>query len=361
VQNGTLSLGSNGLFTYTPDPGFVGTDRFTYVAFDGINESAPTTVTIDVLPPGPIAGRHIFYNNSSLDGKDPATDVQDDNAIAVGKSVLISEQTVSAANVIGSVEGINGLMIDFKNLGDAVNLGADDFVVRMGTGGDPNGWDVLEQVDNERVPVVTVREGDGFGGTDRVTLTWPDGTLINTYVQVTVLANERTGLAEPDVFYAASQVGDATGDRKVNAADLARVLANWGTGTLPEQGNFDLTATTGAADLAALFVGGGPLDDFTAPPIVAPDAAQAVDTVIVQAISGPEPETDPIIGPVEFPAEITSQGTDRRLLRRTVRSFSHDAQATDRQRLARQQAVDRVHEAGSLELPDESRIVRRRS
>jgi len=361
AQNGSLSFDLNGSFTYTPDLGFVGTDRFTYVAFDGINQSTPATVAIEVPPDGPIAGRHVFYNNSSLDGEDPAAGATDDNAIATEKWALLPGQMLSPGKVFAGRQGINGLMIDIAGLGDAVNLGPNDFVVRMGTGGDPSGWDVLEQVNNERVPDVSVREGDGVGGSDRVTLIWPDGTLTNTYVQVTVLANGHTGLAVPDTFYAASRVGDATGDRMVNAADLAQVLANWGSGTLPEQGNFDLTGTTGAADLAALFVGGGPLDDFTAPPIVAPDAAaQAVDEVIVQAISGPEPETDPIVGPFEFSQVITPAQTRPRSLRRIGRSFSHDDQPTDRQRLARQQAVDRVHEAGSLELPDETRFVRRR-
>jgi hypothetical protein len=93
------------------------------------------------------------------------------------------------------------------------------------------------------------------------------------------------------------------------------------------------------------------------PPV---DAAQAVDAVIVQAISGPEPETDPIIGPVEFPVEISSQETGRRLLRRIGRSFSHDATA-HHERLPREQAVDRVHEAESFDLLVEETFVRRRS
>ena len=281
VQNGTLALNPDGSFIYTPDPGFVGTDRFTYVAFDGTDESAPATVSIEVTPSGPIAGRHVFYNNSSLDGQNPAAGVADNNAIATEKWVLLPGQTISPGKVFAGTQGINGLMIDIDGVGDAANLGPDDFVVRTGTGGDPIGWDVLGFVDAQRVPEVTVREGDGVGGSDRVTLTWPDGTLTNTYVEVTVLANGRTGLADRDVFYAASQVGDATGDLRVNGADLARVLAGWGSGTLPEQGNFDLSGTTGAADLATLFASGSPLDDFTAPivnkaPITVDDTYQYV-------------------------------------------------------------------------------------
>ncbi|RYD24372.1 MAG: tandem-95 repeat protein [Verrucomicrobiaceae bacterium] len=38
-------------FYYVPTPGFVGTDSFTYYATDGTLRSAPTTVTISVIPP----------------------------------------------------------------------------------------------------------------------------------------------------------------------------------------------------------------------------------------------------------------------------------------------------------------------
>jgi large repetitive protein len=35
-------------YTYTPEPGFTGTDIFYYTAFDGTADSSPTTVTITV-------------------------------------------------------------------------------------------------------------------------------------------------------------------------------------------------------------------------------------------------------------------------------------------------------------------------
>jgi parallel beta-helix repeat protein len=48
--NGSLSLISNGGFSYTPLPGFSGTDKFTYTADDADLDSAPATVTITVTP-----------------------------------------------------------------------------------------------------------------------------------------------------------------------------------------------------------------------------------------------------------------------------------------------------------------------
>ena len=52
-SNGTLA-GSGPDVTYTPDPGFVGTDSFEYQVNDGSVSSAPATVTITVNPVGSI-------------------------------------------------------------------------------------------------------------------------------------------------------------------------------------------------------------------------------------------------------------------------------------------------------------------
>ena len=47
-SHGTLSLNTDGSFTYTPDPGYSGADSFTYQATDGYLTSSVATVTIDV-------------------------------------------------------------------------------------------------------------------------------------------------------------------------------------------------------------------------------------------------------------------------------------------------------------------------
>jgi HD-GYP domain-containing protein (c-di-GMP phosphodiesterase class II) len=46
--NGTLALSANGSFTYTPAPGFVGTDTFTYRLNDGTGRTDDAVVTITV-------------------------------------------------------------------------------------------------------------------------------------------------------------------------------------------------------------------------------------------------------------------------------------------------------------------------
>ena len=52
VQHGTLVAFADGSFTYAPDPGFVGTDSFSYRMRDASNNfSDPIGVSIEVLPP----------------------------------------------------------------------------------------------------------------------------------------------------------------------------------------------------------------------------------------------------------------------------------------------------------------------
>ncbi len=64
-SNGVLLFNSDGGFTYTPNPGFVGVDSFTYVANDGVSDSAPvTTVTLNVVPTVSVNDKAVTEGNS---------------------------------------------------------------------------------------------------------------------------------------------------------------------------------------------------------------------------------------------------------------------------------------------------------
>ena len=49
---GALSLNTNGGFSYTPATNYTGVDTFTYQAYDGVTNSLPATVTMEVIPSG---------------------------------------------------------------------------------------------------------------------------------------------------------------------------------------------------------------------------------------------------------------------------------------------------------------------
>jgi hypothetical protein len=168
-----------------------------------------------------VANIHVFYNNSSFDGRDPAANAADDAAIAADKQPLMTGGTAGFANYISYQAGINGIMVDIAGMPGTPT--ASDFVIKVGNDSNPAGWEAGP------TPTVNVREGAGSNGADRVSLTWPDGSIVNKWVQVAVLANEQTGLEENEVFYfgnAIGETGDSTSEAQVSPTDQIGVRAN---------------------------------------------------------------------------------------------------------------------------------------
>jgi hypothetical protein len=120
--------------------------------------------------------------------------------------------------------GLNGVMIDVRNLPRGTGLDRADFHFRAGNTANP------ATLANAPAPTrLVVRRGAGVGGSDRVTLVWADGAVSNKWLQVTVRANNDTGLARADVFYFGNMIAE-TGDfartaADVTAADVLRTAA----------------------------------------------------------------------------------------------------------------------------------------
>ncbi|WP_264001037.1 cadherin-like domain-containing protein, partial [Mycolicibacterium gadium] len=71
-SHGSLTLNSNGSFTYTPDENYYGTDSFSYIASDGNGGTAVATASIAVkyVAPPPVVDQQHPY---TIDVTDPAT------------------------------------------------------------------------------------------------------------------------------------------------------------------------------------------------------------------------------------------------------------------------------------------------
>jgi VCBS repeat-containing protein len=91
-SHGTLSLNSNGSFTYMPNANYNGTDSFTYKASDGALQSSAATVTITITPvnDAPVANGDSYATNedTALTVASPGvvgndTDVDGDSLTAV--------------------------------------------------------------------------------------------------------------------------------------------------------------------------------------------------------------------------------------------------------------------------------------
>jgi len=167
------------------------------------------------ITPAAIVGRHVFYDQSRYDGNTSGFNATDDAAIATDKSALLPGDTATFANVTSYTRGINGLMIDIAGAHGVVT--SDDFEFRVGNNNTPGAWTQLAG----NVPI-TVRGNAGISGSDRIEIVWPSDTIKHEWLQVTVHANERTGLAQTEVFYFGNLPGD-TGDG--NTASLASVNA----------------------------------------------------------------------------------------------------------------------------------------
>ncbi len=217
-DHGQLVLAGDGSFTYVPDAGFAGEDRFTYRPWDGREHGNVATVTLTVPDPAEVVGRHVFYGGSSW-----AADGGADAAVAPDKHALLPGGAAGFANYTSYVRGLNGVIVDVARLASASLDPAADLAFRVGTGNDVASWPAGPQPTD-----VTVRPGEGAGGSDRITIRFPDGAVRDAWLEVTVRATSATGLADDDVFYfgnAVGETGNAARNTVIDAADLAGVRA----------------------------------------------------------------------------------------------------------------------------------------
>ena len=102
VSHGTLTLNSNGSFTYVPDSGYSGTDTFTYKANDGTADSSTATVTITVSAvPVAAADSYSIDEDNSLT-VNAADGVLDNDSDADGDTltaVIVSQPTHGAVTL----------------------------------------------------------------------------------------------------------------------------------------------------------------------------------------------------------------------------------------------------------------------
>jgi hypothetical protein len=229
-------------------------DALYFSADDGVHGYELWKIQNDAPPPPPAArvvGRRVFYNNSAFDGGSTAADARDDGAIAPDKQALLPGQRASFLNYTSYARGLNGIIIDVRNLPQGTGLDRSDFQFRAGNSTSPASWSAAPAPAS-----VTVRRGAGAGGSDRVTLVWADGSVRNKWLQVTIRAGSDTGLSRPDVFYFGNMIAE-TGDfartaADVTAADVLRTAASARRTPvgLDSRYDFDRNRRVDAADVA---------------------------------------------------------------------------------------------------------------
>jgi len=164
-----------------------------------------------------VVGRRVFYNNSAFDGNDANANAADDAAIDhTVQALRPGDGQAGSQHYTSYTRGINGLVVDFAaGLIDPAQLSAADFAFRVG-----NAIDLSAFTDLGVVPTVDIRPGDGAGGSDRVTLVFPDGLITNQWLEVRVLPTAATGLTTEDLFYFGNLVGDTDGNALIDSNDV---------------------------------------------------------------------------------------------------------------------------------------------
>ena len=175
----------------------------------GLPITAGATDSFTVLNAS-VSGRRIFYNESAFDGNNLAATAQDDGTIAPDKVALLPGGTATFVNYTSYSKGINGVMVDIAGLAGTPTAG--DFTFRTGNDNTPSGWALLATS-----PSISVRPGAGVGGSDRVTLIWPNFAVMKQWLQITVNPSTNTGVRTPDVFYFGNAVGES-GNSTIDAA-----------------------------------------------------------------------------------------------------------------------------------------------
>ncbi len=111
-NHGSLTLNANGSFSYTPAHDYTGADSFSYQAFDGIDYSNVTTVTLtinDKVPPvltSSVAMTLLSTTNSSLINVGLTASATDNSGGPVAIDVAVfgdeDDQTPTANNIVHS-------------------------------------------------------------------------------------------------------------------------------------------------------------------------------------------------------------------------------------------------------------------
>jgi hypothetical protein len=240
-SDGTLLFHSDGSFTYTPNPGFIGTDTFQYAATDGISTSAAAPVTIYVgesIPENqsgstPSAVAVADFNNDGY----PDVAMADSGLNKVSIYLDNSSGVVSTTPVSTITVGSSPVGIVAGNFGNGqqdlavVNSGSNSVSILLGNG---NGtFTVGQTLTGFNDPVAIVAGNFGNGQVDLAVVNKGSNT-------VSILLGNGNG-----TFTAGSTLTTGNSPTSIPAADFNN------------DGKLDLVMTNSASNTVSVFLGNG--------------------------------------------------------------------------------------------------------
>lgn len=225
LGNTSITTDVNGNATFNVTAAATAAGQFiTATATDSTGDTSEFSLPATATAPA-VVSRLVYYNDSVFDGRNPAANASDDNATAPNKVAYIAGAgNATTSNYTSYSNGLNGLIIDVANLSAYVT--ASDLGFLAGTTASPAQWTTVPAPTS-----ILVRPGAGVNGSTRINVTFADGSIVNEWLRITVLADADTGLASPDVFYFGNLVGQAgeaasNGMFTVTSADEASARAD---------------------------------------------------------------------------------------------------------------------------------------
>ena len=176
----------------------------------------------------------------------------EDSEFAPDKTALLPGQTASFANYTSYSKGLNRVAFDIAGM-PSRTLDASDFEFRVGNSADPSNWTVLSA--NGSIPLPTISVEAPIAGISRVMLSWPDNVIQNTWLQVTVLDTENTGVGSPQSFCFGNAIGETGNDgtTRVNLSDVGLARLNqsgFSTVGMDSAYDFDRNGRVNVADIS---------------------------------------------------------------------------------------------------------------
>jgi sialidase-1 len=178
-------------------------------------------------------------------------------------------QQLDLQHVINCAQGITGLIVDLEHSIQPSGLTSDDFCFQVSPMGvfdqavhPPAEWAVGPQPES----ITAVNEYS-----NRVCIQWPERSIMNRWLRVTIKANEATGLVKPLVFYLGHLLGNmqpaSGGVFSVSFRDITTIRAKIGqSASVPAPSDIDKNGSIGLADIVAMRANiGGQLTQITIP------------------------------------------------------------------------------------------------
>ncbi|MBX3420945.1 MAG: hypothetical protein KF752_05235 [Pirellulaceae bacterium] len=165
----------------------------------------------------------VYYNQWQGDG----------SPVDAAKSLFKAGATstpLGLANLVNCATGLTGVNFEVVGLGNPAGLTATDFRFQVSPHGafstasnPPTGWEPAPAPSS-----VTV----AAGSPDQILILWPDNSIVDRWLRITIKANANTGLMNEEVYYIGHLCGEtsgiADGMYTVSFADISPIRAGVG-------------------------------------------------------------------------------------------------------------------------------------